>query len=44
MRRLGHKKTKTKVEGHQQCGDCHPYLKSGRDLEKRRWRRDVLSF
>lgn len=42
MKRHGFKKTPSLGAGHQDCGICHPALKSGRDLEKRRTTAEVL--
>ncbi len=42
MKRHGHKKTPSLVPGHQNCGICHPTIKSGRDLEKRRVNDEIL--
>jgi hypothetical protein len=42
MKRHGHKKTHSIGPGHQNCGICHPEIKSGRDLEKRRVQTEVL--
>ena len=36
MKRLGHKKTRTRVKGHQDCGVCHPDVKNRKAKEKRR--------
>lgn len=43
MKRLGSVKQCTKVEGHQDCGVCHPGTKGGRSFEERRWRRLEMS-
>ena len=43
MRRLGHKKTGTRVEGHQDCGICHPDIKGGKARERETVRREVAA-
>lgn len=35
MKPLGAKKTRTHVEGHQNCATCHPGPKGGRAFERR---------
>jgi peptidoglycan hydrolase CwlO-like protein len=35
------KKTKTKVEGHQECGVCHPQIKGSRTSENREAEQDI---
>lgn len=45
MKRHGYKRTtraSPRPPGHQNCGICHPPIKSGRDLEKRRTNLEVL--
>jgi len=34
MKKPGCKKTKTRVEGHQECSTCHPATKGGKAKEK----------
>ena len=36
MRPLGDKRTKTLVQGHQECGTCHPPIKNRKAKEKRK--------
>lgn len=35
MKRMGRKLTRTRVAGHQDCGDCHPATKGGKARERR---------
>jgi ferredoxin len=41
MKPLGAKKTKTHVEGHQDCGTCHPNTRIGRQADKLSTRKQV---
>lgn len=43
MKRLGMKKTRTHVEGHQDCGICHPHIKGNRSTEKTIVVREIAS-
>jgi hypothetical protein len=40
---LGSRKFRRTIEGHQDCSTCHPELKSGRALEERVTRREVVT-
>lgn len=41
MKRLGAKKTKTRIAGHQDCGLCHPKTKAGRSSEEAAFRKKI---